>query len=260
MNHSCHHVAPCSAEVVASLVVPAGLERSVRLFRAFLKEQSDPDRFYRDLAADSAEQVSEWQRLDGATILDVGGGPGYFAQAFQRRGATYIGLDADAGEMRLHGREPGPRTVLGSGTHLPFRTASMDVTYTSNVLEHVRNPWRMCDEMVRVTKPGGIVFISYTLWWGPWGGHETAPLHYLGGERAARRYARRHGHEPKNRFGVSLFPITVADGIGWAEAQRDAELLSAFPRYLPTWATPVIRVPGLREVVTWNLALVLRRR
>ena len=38
--------------------------------------------------------------------------------------------------------------------------------------------------MVRVTKPGGLVFVSYTVWWGPWGGHETAPWHYLGGRFA----------------------------------------------------------------------------
>ena len=30
------------------------------------------------------------------------------------------------------------------------------------------------------------------------------------------------------------------------------------PRYLPAWSAPVLRVPGVREVVTWNLLLVLR--
>ena len=64
--------------------------------------------------------------------------------------------------------------------------------------------------MLRVTRSGGLVFISYTVWFGPWGGHETAPWHFLGGMRARRRYARVHGHEPKNRYGESLFPVTVA--------------------------------------------------
>ena len=59
----------------------------------------------------------------------------------------------------------------------------------------------MADEMVRVTRPGGLIFLSYTLWWGPWGGHETSPWHYLGGGRAARRYERRLGHRPKNVYG-----------------------------------------------------------
>ena len=71
----------------------------------------------------------------------------------------------------------------------------------------------MLDEMVRVTRPGGIVFLSYTGWWGIHGGHETAPWHYLGGHRAAARYQRRTGKPPKKRYGESLFPITVAGGL-----------------------------------------------
>ena len=80
-------------------------------------------------------------------------------------------------------------TVIGDGMNLPFRDDSVDLCYSSNVLEHVPRPWDMADEMLRVTRPGGIAFISYTVWYGPWGGHETAPWHYLGGARARRRYA-----------------------------------------------------------------------
>jgi SAM-dependent methyltransferase len=233
--------------------------RSIRLFRAFLREQSDPDYFYGTLAEDSAWQLAGFTRLRGARLLDVGGGPGYFADAFTAAGATYIPLDADAGELALHGRTPGPRTVQGSGMALPFRDRSFDICYSSNVLEHVPDPIAMLDEMVRVTRVGGVVFCSYTLWWGPWGGHETAPWHLLGGDRAARIYERRHGRPPKNRFGESLFAATVGQGLGWARGRPDVQILGVVPRYLPSWAAPVMRVPGLREVVAWNVALVLRR-
>lgn len=238
----------------------ADLARSVRLFRSFRVEQTDPARFYGDLARDSAEQVGAYHDLAGALLLDVGGGPGYFADAFEAAGATYVPLDADAGEMVLHGRTPGPRTVQGSGTGLPFRSGAFDVAYSSNVLEHVAEPWRLADEMVRVTRPGGTVFLSYTLWWGPWGGHETAPWHYVGGEYAARRYESRHGRPPKNRYGTGLFPITAAAGLRWARSARDADLVAALPRYLPGWAHPLARVPVVREVASWNLVVVLRKR
>lgn len=234
--------------------------RSVHLFRSFLVEQTDPDRFYGDLAADSAAQVDSWHPLRGALMLDVGGGPGFFADAFEARGATYVSLDADAGEMRLHGREPGPRTVLGSGTALPFPDGCFDVVYSSNVLEHVASPWSMADEMVRVTRVGGTVVCSYTLWWGPWGGHETAPWHLLGGRHAARRYERKHHRQPKNVYGESLFPITAAAGVRWASACVDAEVLGIVPRYLPGVMSWISRVPVVREVACWNLVIVLRRR
>lgn len=232
----------------------------MRLFSAFLAEQSDPDRFYGDLAEDSAAHVDALHPLSEGLLLDVGGGPGFFADAFASRGATYIAVDADAGEMRLHGRAPGPRTVQASGTALPFADGAFDIAYSSNVLEHVGDPWAMADEMVRVVRPGGTIVISYTLWFGPWGGHETSPWHFLGGHRAAQRYERRHGHAPKNVYGQSLFPITAADGVAWARRCADADVVRIEPRYLPSSLRWVARVPALREVACWNLMLVLRRR
>ena len=231
----------------------------MRLLRDFRHEQPDPPRFYTALAADSAAQLATYVDLDGVTMLDVGGGPGYFRDAFTRAGARYFSLDADVGELAGLG-DIAPGTVVGSGLQLPFADGSVDVCYSSNVLEHVADPWRMADEMVRVTRPGGTVFVSWTVWFGPWGGHETAPWHYLGGRRARERYRRRHGHEPKNRYGESLFPVTVAAGHRWAAQQRAADVVDVFPRYHPRLLRWTSRVPGLREVVTWNLVVVLRKR
>ncbi|WP_231123836.1 class I SAM-dependent methyltransferase [Nocardioides sambongensis] len=200
--------------------------------------------------------------MSGARLLDVGGGPGYFRDAFEAAGARYIALEADVGELaglRELGDIAGP-TVLGSGMDLPFADACVDVCYSSNVLEHVEDPWRMAEEMVRVTRPGGTVYLSWTVWYGPWGGHETAPWHYLGGARARRRYRRRHGTEPKNRFGESLFAVTVRDGLAWARRQQGADVVAIRPRYNPWWSWWLLRVPLLRELVTWNLVIVLRRR
>jgi SAM-dependent methyltransferase len=237
----------------------ADLRRSVELLRGFRVEQTDPQRFYGLLAADSVAQLGRFAQLSGSTVLDVGGGPGYFADAFAAAGATYLSLDADVGEMSGLGRL-GPGSVVGSGMALPFRDAAVDICYSSNVLEHVSDPWTMADEMVRVTRPGGTVFISYTLGWGPWGGHETAPWHYLGGRYAARRYERAQGRPPKNVFGESLFRLTAAAGLRWAARHPCAEVVRALPRYHPTWAWWSLRVPVLREICTWNLALVLRKR
>jgi SAM-dependent methyltransferase len=204
-------------------------------------------------------QLSRWVDIDGATVLDVGGGPGYFADAFRGAGAIYVGLEPDAGEMAARGK-PEPGTLRASGEELPIRTGSVDVCYSSNVLEHVRNPWTMADEMVRVTKPGGTVYLSFPPWLGPFGGHETAPWHYLGGYRARRRFVRRTGAEPKNKFGESVFVTTAGAALRWARACPDAELVSVEPRYHPWWAAWITRVPGLREFASVNVVLVLRRK
>jgi SAM-dependent methyltransferase len=236
-----------------------GVRRSVALLRAFAVEQTEPHVFYGLLARDSVRMVEDFTPLAGRRVLDVGAGPGEFAAAFADRGAYYVGLDADAAEVHP---AAGPRTaaVVADGLRLPVATGAVDVTFSSNVLEHVPDAAAFGDELVRVTRPGGLVVLSYTNWLSPWGGHETSPYHYLGGQRAIERYARRYGRAPKNRVGSTLFRVSVADGLRWARSQPDAELLDARPRYYPAWARGLVRVPGLREVATWNLLLVLRRR
>src|SRR5581483_11928775 len=215
------------------------LGRSVRLLRGFRREQSDPDYFYSLIAADSVDQVRKYTDLAGERIVDVGGGPGYFANAFRAAGAIYFGLDPDVGEMSARGLvEPG--MVRASGTALPFRTGSLDIAYSSNVLEHVDAPEQMLSEMARITRLGGIVFVAFTPWLSPWGGHETAPWHFIGGHYARNRYRRRHGREPKNAYGESLFSVSAGRAIRWARREDSVEIVDLLPRYHPWWAQWVI--------------------
>ncbi|MDL4814565.1 class I SAM-dependent methyltransferase [Actinomadura opuntiae] len=233
--------------------------RCVRLFSAFRREGTDPEYFYDLMARDTIAQLGSYVRLDGATIADVGTGLGRFAHALTAAGARCTGIDHDIKELTSLGPPPA-NTLVASALALPYRTGSVDVCFSSNVLEHVPDPWRMAGEMVRVTRPGGLVFLSFTNWLSPWGGHETSPWHYLGGDRAARRYERRTGRPPRNRYGESLHPVSVSAALAWARANGDVDVVDALPRYLPRWAAGIVRVPGLREVATWNLLLVLRKR
>ncbi|QXJ21930.1 methyltransferase domain-containing protein [Actinomadura graeca] len=236
----------------------ATLARSVRLLGAFRREQREPEYFYELMARDTVAHLGVYTDLRGATVVDVGTGSGFFARALTAAGARCAGIDHDPAELTAHGA-PGAGTVVASALSLPFRTGSADVCFSSNVLEHVPDPWRMAGEMVRVTRPGGTVFLSFTNWLSPWGGHETSPWHYLGGDRAARRYERRTGRPPKNRYGESLHPVSVSAALSWARGREDVRVLDAVPRYHPRWAAGIVRVPGVREFATWNLVLVLRK-
>ncbi len=235
------------------------LRRSVRLLKAFRREQTDPDFFYGLLAADAVSILSRRMPLQGATVLDVGGGAGYLTKAFQQAGARSLVVEPDVGELSWRGARP-QGAIIADGCSLPFRDAAADLVVSSNVLEHAAHPWQLGDEMVRVARPGGLVWISFTNWLSPWGGHETSPWHYLGGERAAARYRRHHGKDPKNRYGESLYRIGVGETLRWARRHEAVEVLEAGPRYHPAWARGVASIPGLREVATWNLEVLLRKR
>ncbi len=243
----------------------ATLARSVRLLSEFRYERSDPARFYGALAADTAAMVGDlWRAAHGVspagrTLLDVGGGPGYFATAFADAGVGYIGVEPDPSEMHAGGPAVAAAAgtfVRASGMALPFADDSVDICLSSNVAEHVRRPWQLGAEMLRVTRPGGLAVLSYTVWLGPFGGHEMGLTHYLGGERAAARYARKHGHRAKNDYGSSLFEVSATDGLTWAASTGAA--VAAFPRYHPRWAWWLTSAPVLREFLVSNLVLVLQ--
>ncbi|HEU4361621.1 MAG TPA: class I SAM-dependent methyltransferase [Mycobacterium sp.] len=243
----------------------ATLCRALRLLWQFRYEQRDPARFYGALATDTAAMITDlWRAIRSdcpanRTVLDVGGGPGYFATAFTDAGFRYIGAEPDPTEMHSAGRvHTGVRGsfVRASGMALPFNDDSVDIALSSNVAEHVPHPWRLGNELLRVTRPGGLAVLSYTVWLGPFGGHETGLAHYLGGARAAARYTRKHGQLPKNNYGSSLFAVSAADGLDWA--RHTGALIAAFPRYHPRWAWWMTSAPGIREFLVSNLVLVLQ--
>ncbi len=235
------------------------LKRSVRLLQAFRLEQTDPDRFYGLIASDAVEQIGRHLRLAGARILDVGGGAGYFTAAFREAGADCFVVEPDRTELSWRGTRPSG-AVIGDGYRVPFRPGAVDLVLSSNVLEHVARPFEMIDELGRLARPGGLVWISFTNWYGPWGGHEMSPWHYLGAGYAERRYERRYGRQPKHHVGTNLFPIHVGPTLRYLRHHPELEIVEAGPRYHPDFARGVIRLPAVREVVTWNLEVMLRRR
>lgn len=236
-----------------------GLARSMHLFKLFRREGTDPDRFYHYLAADVVRQISRFADLADALALDIGGGPGYTAQALRAAGARCVVADYSAAELRLHGRRP-ESAVQCDAQALCLRDGSARIVCSSNVLEHVADWQPVLSEMVRVLEPvHGLAYLTFGNWYSPWGGHETAPWHYFGGHRAADRFARRHGRRPKNEFGVSLFRLDVQEVLDWFRSRGDVRIVWMGPRYWPRWMRWVAYVRGVREVANWNTLIMFRR-
>ncbi len=248
---------PVSVTRSARRLRDPSVRRSVALLRAFLREQRDPERCYSLLARDAADQVEAYGGpVRGRTVVDVGGGGGYFTREFRRRGAHAYLFEPDVREL---GPEPAEGTVLADGYLLPLADGAADVCFSSNVLEHVADPATFLSELVRVTRPGGLIYVSFTNWFSPWGGHEWAPWHYLGAERARARYLRRTGRAAKHTLGENLFAVHIGPTLRQVRARDDVTVVAARSRYWPFLARTVVKVPVLREFATWNLLLVLRR-
>lgn len=236
-----------------------GIARSIRLFRLFLREQEEPAAFYAGLADDAADQLARHTELAGKIVVDVGGGAGHFTAAFRRRGANCYLFEPDLGEMELDGGAP-PGAVLADGYWLPVADGSADICFSSNVLEHVADPQGLIEELIRAAKPGGLIYLSFTNWYSPWGGHEMSPWHLLGADFAARRYVKRYRRQPKHSVGRNLYRLHIGPILRLMRSRPEIEILDAMPRYYPRWCAFVLRIPVVRELATWNLLMIVRRR
>ncbi|TMQ71495.1 MAG: class I SAM-dependent methyltransferase, partial [Candidatus Eisenbacteria bacterium] len=94
----------------------------------------------------------------GANVLDAGCGPGSWPYA-RRPDLGVTGCD-----IKFPPGPPAPaanvRIIRGDLARLPLRDATFDLTVCHYVLEHVTELGACCDELARVTKPGGTLYLS----------------------------------------------------------------------------------------------------
>ena len=192
--------------------------------------------------------------IAGNLWLDVGTGVGTLPEALTDAGAEVVALDLQdrrvPGSMRT-------RFVLGRGERLPFRSEAFDGVTCSNVLEHIEDSWGLIDELVRVCRSGGLVYLSWTNWYSPFGGHEWSPFHYAGPRLGPRLYQAVRGKSPMNAPGETLFPVHVGDVLRGLR-KRGLVLPDVAPRYWPSLRF-LARIPGLREVAMWNCVVLIRK-
>ena len=78
-------------------------------FSCLPSEQTDPDAFYRILAADSVAQVAAQGHWPAKVVLDIGGGVGYSTDAFRQAGAACVLVEPDLANLDPLRARPDPR-------------------------------------------------------------------------------------------------------------------------------------------------------
>lgn len=229
------------------------------LFRLFRAEQSNPRALYEELGERAARTLeARVGPLAGQHVADIGCGPGWYTHALRRRGADVLPIDYSEDELALAGEWP-EGAIVGDAMDLPLADGSLDGIFSSNMLEHVPDARRVLAEFERVLLPGGWAYVSWTNWYSPWGGHELSPYQYLGPKLGPRAYERRNGPPPKHVVGETLFPLHIGPTLAWLRERPGLEVVHVEPRYWPRLRF-VVDVPVLREVVTWNCVVWLRKR
>lgn len=109
-----------------------------------------PDKIVKDYLW---EEISKASKYAKGNLLDIGCGDKPYFEIFKNKVNSYIGLDMEKGDVK------------GSALDLPFPDEHFETVFSSQVIEHVENPFLMLREATRVLKKDGYLILTAPLFW-----------------------------------------------------------------------------------------------
>lgn len=103
--------------------------------------------------------IARWTKLDGAHVLEAGGGVGMYASQIQRRYDAKVECFDIELERTLEAKAEIDHALVAAAEDLPYASNTFDTIISNEVLEHVVDDVRSMHEMIRVLRPGGRVVV-----------------------------------------------------------------------------------------------------
>lgn len=111
------------------------------------------------------EHLSNVQSQIHGDMLDVGCGDKPYRDIFQNitsyTGCDYLTITKEVGAVnkaRLHSVD-----VIADASFLPFHSGSFDAVLSTQLIEHLQNPWLFFSEVGRILRPSGLFIITFPL-------------------------------------------------------------------------------------------------
>ena len=131
---------------------------------------------------------------EGDRLYDIGCGSGYWMQVYANYGIPkdrIVGVDISKSNVESL-KKRGFNAVCGNTMDLQLEDGVADFAVSNGVVHHTVDPFRSFQELVRITRPGGHLYLSVYNRWNPYYyivHRAAAPLRYLYWKRGMRGIA-----------------------------------------------------------------------
>ena len=151
------------SELIQTL--PPKMHPNYRLWSNYAKFAKDRGRLVSDILA-------SFRPLEGLKILDVGCGEGGTSLALAEKGARVTAIDFNPKRVQKFRRQVSVAGVglsieVGNAQNLNFPNEAFDCILLQDVLEHLPHPEKAIQEINRVLKRSGLIYLSTPNRWSP---------------------------------------------------------------------------------------------
>jgi len=229
-----------------------------QLIGHYLKKQDDTA-FYFIQAEDAVRWIESCGVALGpkSRVLDIGCGHGVFGEQFRKRGCEVVFSDVE--NLLAPHLAGSPFRAFDIDREDISKLGEYDLVLCSNVYEHLTKPRQFLDNVHKILSPQGKLYLSWTNWLSPWGGHEFSPFHYLGPNLGHRVYDRIVKKPRKHTPFVCLFPTYIGAVMKHIRRSPNLRMSRVAPRYYTEFSF-IMRLPIVREFLAWNCAMLIERK
>jgi ubiquinone/menaquinone biosynthesis C-methylase UbiE len=187
--------------------------------------------------------------VDGLRTLEVACGRGGFVRKLARSASFSCGVDfsfaaVSIGQKRWQAMDSGtPATFTQGDAHaLPFPDVFFDVVISCETIEHLPYPFKGLQELHRVTRPGGTLFLTTPNYFNFMGLYELY---------AKIRHPRRVPDQPFDRIQLFFQTRHLLKRAGWKILRSDGIVhqFPFFPGRNPVRIQSLESIPTLRKLL-----------
>lgn len=188
-------------------------------------------------ASKIATVVSTYKDISKARVLDIGTGSGHIAEELAKLCKEVVSVDV-VDERKV---KKGYKFVLAKDEKLPFTAESFDIVISNHVVEHIPNQQGHIQEVFRVVKPAGAVYLATPnkLWLRD--PHYKLPFISWLPRWASSKYLRVFTPEAE----WDIYPLSHKTLHRWVKSNKGAALYNALPN--------LVKNPNAKNLDTWDI-------